>query len=90
MSVSKTFPGGLLPEVTVQEVRNHGVFECRLEHLPVRIGFSVGKDNSKLSHDPADALEVHDDLEMICKSHLDLPGTLLPLLEVVSLLNDYS
>ncbi len=54
----------------------------RLHSFPVRIGFAGGTDDPELSHDPVDALEIHDDIEMTSKCHLDLLCAFLSILEV--------
>lgn len=66
------------------------MFQCRLQGFPARTGLAVRADYMVLLHDPADALEVHDDLELALKGHLDLPCTFLSLLEVLGLLDGFS
>lgn len=66
------------------------MFQCRLQGFPDGTGLAVWADVMVLLHDPADALEVHDDIKLASKGHLDLLCTFLSLLEVVCFLNSFS
>lgn len=79
-----------MSEISIQAVWDHGMFQCRLQGFPDGTGLAVWADVMVLLHDPADALEVHDDIKLACKGHLDLLCTFLSLLEVVCFLNSFS
>lgn len=66
------------------------MFQFRLQGLPDGTGLAVWADDLVLLRDSADALEVHDDLKLACKCHLDLLCTFLAPLLFVGFLNGFS
>lgn len=79
-----------MSEISIQSVRDHGMFQCRLQGFPDRTGLTVWADDMVLLHNPADALEIHVDIKLARKGHLDLICTFLSPLEVVCILNSFS
>jgi len=80
--------GRALFEFAFEVIRHHPVLGGRLNEPFVWFRLTDWTHDVVFPHDTSDALQVHRHTEMTRQHHLDLPSTLLALLEVERLQNE--
>ena len=84
----KDLVGRALFEFALKVIRHHSVLSRRLNESFVWVRLADWAHDVIFPHDTSDALQVHRHTEMTRQNHLDLPSSLLSLLEVKRLQNE--